>query len=611
MGPENTVNRSGLNDLDQHSVELTDTWMTTGAKPAWIQYEFPQAYKLHEMLVWNSNQLIESFLGFGAKDVTVEYSADGETWTALEGVPQFAQATCSDTYTANTTVSFGGVMAKYVKLTVESNWGGLATQTGLAEVRITYVPVQAFYPVPTDGTTVVDVDTTLGWRPGREAASHTVYIGTDSNAVAAGTVAGAAATGHEYTPASLDFATTYYWKVDETGDAGTYAGNLWSFVTQEYGVIDDFESYNDDVDAETTIWHAWVDGVTDGASGSQVGYDESPFAEKTVKHGGGQAMPLMYDNTASPYYSEAKYEFSPAKDLTVSAADSVALYYRGASGPAFAETPNSGVLMNGIGADIWGAADQFRFAYKSLSGDGSLVARVDSLYNSNTWAKAGVMIRAKTDPGGVNAFAAKTAVDGGGAAFQWRLTAAADSVNADATTVSMAATFPYWVKVQRNGSVFTGYISPDGVTWTQLGQPQTIAMADPVMIGLAVCSHDAAIATAAEFSNVAFTGNVTGGWQMAEIGVAQPEGQSAEPLYLTVTDKDGKSKTVVSADTSASGRLSWQEWRIPQSEFTAASVKMNAVKSIIVGVGNRTSPAAGGFGKVFIDDIGFGRPLVP
>ncbi len=186
MEPENTINHSGLNDLDQHSVELTDTWMTTGAKPAWIQYEFPQAYKLHEMLVWNSNQLIESFLGFGAKDVTVEYSTDGETWTVLEGVPQFAQATCSDTYTANTTVPFGGIMAKYVKLTINANWGGLAAQTGLSEVRLLYVPVQAFYPVPTDGTNVVNVDTTLEWRPGREAASHKVYVGTDSNAVAAG-----------------------------------------------------------------------------------------------------------------------------------------------------------------------------------------------------------------------------------------------------------------------------------------------------------------------------------------------------------------------------------------------------------------------------------------
>ncbi len=63
------------------------------------------------------------------------------------------------------------------------------------------------------------------------------------------------------------------------------------------------------------IYDAWVDGVTTQASGSQVGYDESPFAEKTIVHGGAQSMPLMYDNTASPYYSEAERTFDTPQNL--------------------------------------------------------------------------------------------------------------------------------------------------------------------------------------------------------------------------------------------------------------------------------------------------------
>ena len=59
---------------------------------SWIQYEFVKAYKLHEMWVWNSNQLIESFIGFGAKDVTVEASIDSTEWTVLEGAVRFNQA---------------------------------------------------------------------------------------------------------------------------------------------------------------------------------------------------------------------------------------------------------------------------------------------------------------------------------------------------------------------------------------------------------------------------------------------------------------------------------------------------------------------------------------
>ena len=93
MGPENTINGSGLNAADQHSVDLKQMWLSTGTQPNWIQYEFDKAYKLHELWVWNSNQLIEAFVGFGAKNVTVEYSLDGSTWTALAGVPEFARAT--------------------------------------------------------------------------------------------------------------------------------------------------------------------------------------------------------------------------------------------------------------------------------------------------------------------------------------------------------------------------------------------------------------------------------------------------------------------------------------------------------------------------------------
>ena len=92
MGPENTVNGSGLSASDQHSTEPSQMWMSKGEQPNWIQYQFDKVYKLTEMWVWNSNQMIESFVGFGAKTVTIEYSVDGVTWTALAGVPEFAQA---------------------------------------------------------------------------------------------------------------------------------------------------------------------------------------------------------------------------------------------------------------------------------------------------------------------------------------------------------------------------------------------------------------------------------------------------------------------------------------------------------------------------------------
>ena len=76
---------------DLHGTESTTMWMSTGVLPNWIQYEFDAVYKLDKLLVWNSNQVIEAFIGFGAKDVTVEYSVDGATWTTLADVPQFVK----------------------------------------------------------------------------------------------------------------------------------------------------------------------------------------------------------------------------------------------------------------------------------------------------------------------------------------------------------------------------------------------------------------------------------------------------------------------------------------------------------------------------------------
>jgi len=309
MGPQNTINGSGLNADDQHSTESTQMWMSSAAKPAWIQYEFDKVYKLDKLWVWNSNQAIEGLLGFGAKDVTIEYSADGQTWATLEGVPEFAQATGTPTYTANTIVDFGGVEAQFVKLTINANWGGVAPQTGLAEVRFFYVPVQAFEPQPVDDATDVSIGTSLNWRPGREAESHEVYLGTDENAL---TLANTTAE-HSYTPAALNLGTTYFWKVNEVGGAGPYEGDVWSFTTEEFAVVEDFESYNDE---DNRIYDSWIDGLTDPAKGgSQVGYDAAPFAEQAIVNSGRQSMPLMYDNTAAAS-SEAELTFDSAQDWT-------------------------------------------------------------------------------------------------------------------------------------------------------------------------------------------------------------------------------------------------------------------------------------------------------
>src|SRR5205085_468597 len=99
------------------------------------------------------------------------------------------------------------------------------------------------------------------------------------------------------------------------------------------------------------------------------------------------------------------------------------------------------------------------------------------------WSKAGVMIRESLAANAINAFIAVT--PGNGVTWQTRSTTGGNSGNA--ATGSLVA--PYWVKLVRSGNTFTGYRSPDGITWTQQGTA-TITMASAAYVGLVLTSHN-------------------------------------------------------------------------------------------------------------------------
>jgi regulation of enolase protein 1 (concanavalin A-like superfamily) len=154
--------------------------------------------------------------------------------------------------------------------------------------------------------------------------------------------------------------------------------------------------------------------------------------------------------------------------------------------------------VSGAGADVWGTADAFHYAYTSLGGNGSIVARVNSVEHVAPWTKAGVMIRASLDPGSPQAFMLVSA--GKGLAFQRR--AAAGGVST--STPGDALTAPQWVKLVREGQTISAWASADGVVWTFVGQ-DTFSMAATVYVGLSVSSHDATRLAMATFTNVTRT----------------------------------------------------------------------------------------------------------
>ncbi len=485
-------------------------------------------------------------------------------------------------------------------------------------------------PNPADGAEDVKPSVVLGWDAGAVAASHEVYFGTDSDAVANATTAspeykGPKALGEEsYDPDKLTLNTTYFWRIDEVNAASPdspWAGNVWSFTTGDYFVIDDFEDYNT---TDNQIWYSWHDGLGAGlpgapdylpgnGTGSAVGDETTAsYTEETIVHGGNQSMPIVFDNKqGSAKYSQVEYTLTDQRDWTEEGVVNLSLWFRGnpPSVGSFVEGPIGTYTMTGSGADIWDIGpsggpfhDEFHYAYKSLTGIGSIIAKVENVDNTNGWAKAGVMIRETLNADSKHAMMIVSAASG--VSFQ-RRPDETGGASADDTTADITA--PYWVKLERDlAGNFSGYSSADGVSWQKVGLAEPVQMASNVYIGLAVTSHDAALTCQAVLSNVSTSGNVTGQWASQDIGI---ESNDAEPLYVTVSNAAGTPAVIVYDDPAASQIEEWTEWIIPLQDLTDLGITLTNIDKIAIGLGtqgNMTIP--GGQGKVYIDDVRLLQP---
>jgi hypothetical protein len=464
-------------------------------------------------------------------------------------------------------------------------------------------PLQAFGPTPANGMVDAPQTGSLSWSAGDKAQKHDVYLGQDADAVAAADTSSPLYQGSQadasFNAGDLEWGQTYYWRVDEVNPAepdSPWAGALWSFTTANFLPIEDFESYTDD--EGNRIYESWIDGWTN-STGSQVGNLVAPFAEHTIVHGGAQSMPLDYNNVNTPFYSEAEYAFAPQQNWTANAVNTLSLWVRG-NPVRFVDKGDGAFTVGASGHDIWDNADDFRFVYKRLNGNGSITVKVESLVNTNVWAKAGVMVRDSLNAGSMMAYMIQSFSSG--ASFGWRQSA--DGTCGSATQTGITA--PQWVKLTRTGSAFTAQYSADGMTWTDItdattGQivSTTVPMGSSVYIGLCVTSHDTAATTSAEFSGAATTGGVSGAWQTAWIGDDPDLTNAPADLYVAVEDSAGK--VAVSSDPALVNAAAWTQWQIPLSDF--AGVNLARVRTLYLGVGDRDNPTAGGSGKIFVDDI--------
>jgi len=227
-------------------------------------------------------------------------------------------------------------------------------------------PLLAGSPSPGPGAALEIHDATaLSWTAGDTATSHDVYLGTDRAAVAAADNSAPEFKGNQ--PGTsfplagrVELGGTYYWRIDEVEAGGTVqTGYIWSFAVLEYLVVEDFESYTNEVG--NRVFEKWIDGVgftqpepgnpgngTGSAAGHDIWSPESPHYEglimETVNvYGGAQALPIYYDGL-----SEVERSFTPGQNWTVGGVTTLVLHIRG-------DADNTGDLyikINGVRYDV-------------------------------------------------------------------------------------------------------------------------------------------------------------------------------------------------------------------------------------------------------------------
>ncbi len=525
-------------------------------------------------------------------------------------------------------------------------------------------PLIASNPAPAHAVRADVLDAaTLSWAPGSTAVKHNVYFGKDKEAVEAADISSPEFRGQQaqtsYAPAGLvEFGGgSYFWRVDEIkADGATiHKGNVWRFTVPNYLIVDDFESYTND--SPTRAFQTWIDGYGfsedsffpkgdpgDG-TGAGVGHDiwtkdNNPFYLKTIMEtiftydnlesmvfyqDNFQSMPLYYNNAdaATKYYSETVRTWTEPQDLTAGGMTDLSLWFRGRP-QKFVQNADGSLVASACSGDISGTnGDYFRYVYKKLDGDGSMIIKVNSLTFTANWTKCGIQIRETLDVASTRAHAITLA--NGRIAFESRPTTAVAAVSS--YTGIGAVPLPVWLKLERKGDQFTGSYSTDGTTWTVVPagtaatsspNPQKITMAGSVLIGLCVTSNNAGYAanaanagwggltTIAQISDVTTTASVTGDWTVADIGTAaQPNpANDADDLYVALQDKAGK----VAVVTRPNGAVQpdWTNWVIPLSQFNG--VNTSAVTKMFIGVGNRANPKADGAGMVLIDNVRVIKP---
>ena len=170
--------------------------------------------------------------------------------------------------------------------------------------------------------------------------------------------------------------------------------------------------------------------------------------------------------------------------------------------------PDGTVTVVGAGHDVWGTADGFRYVYTEVSGDFEVAVQITEFERIEDWTKAGLMARQSVDPGAKNALSTAAAGADLGVQITWRAETDGETDELNFWELGGPTGFNdgEWIRLTRSGNDFSVSWSDDGVTWADDYATVTIEMDDPVLVGLAVTSCDAAILCRSVFENLTVNG---------------------------------------------------------------------------------------------------------
>jgi regulation of enolase protein 1 (concanavalin A-like superfamily) len=241
---------------------------------------------------------------------------------------------------------------------------------------------------------------------------------------------------------------------------------------------------------------------------------------------------------------------------------------------------NGTYTVAGAGANIWDAHDEFHYVYQPMSGDFEIVARIASLQGSNSWSKAGVMVRESLADNARHAYA--HIILGGAYRMIYR-TASGGGTMAQGC---IAGTTPGWVRLIRQGSSFEMRNSTNGTAWTSCGTIQ-VSMASTVYVGLAVGNVDPASRATAVFDNVRIT-PTTAGNQPPTVSLTAPANGATftapASITLSATASDPENRlskvdfyngsTLLATDTGAPYSFTWSS--VPAGSYSLRAVATDA-----------------------------------